>query len=244
MCIYPPSQEEGLLDFHLKYNVWILPYKVGGFGMSRDLADAEYYISHGGKIPVRWTSPEAMYYRKYSTASDVWSYGCLLYEIWSLGRMPFKSFTNAQVATAIRTVQVMCIVKTISASNLRLLKRLTQATVSPLRLGAPGWSMKSWSTAGEVATTTIDKNVHWSAFFQHVGTLIRPLVQTSGTSYCACWKMKKKFCRSQSVMLLPTNKRLSWDQPWQPGNTCTPSYSRDTLSGTPPLPLPAPATVM
>ncbi len=65
--------------------------------MSRDLADAEYYISHGGKIPVRWTAPEAMYYRKYSTASDIWSYGCLLYEIWSLGRMPFRNSTNAEV---------------------------------------------------------------------------------------------------------------------------------------------------
>ncbi len=65
--------------------------------MSRDLADADYYVSHGGKIPVRWTAPEAMYFRKYSTASDIWSFGCLLYEIWSLGRMPFKDYTNAQV---------------------------------------------------------------------------------------------------------------------------------------------------
>ena len=88
--------------FHLACNSCtkpcvVYPLKVGDLGMSRDLADAEYYVFHGGKIPVRWTSPEAMYYRRYSTASDVWSYGCLLYEIWSLGRMPFKNYTNAEV---------------------------------------------------------------------------------------------------------------------------------------------------
>ena len=82
--------------------------------MSRDLADADYYLAHGGKIPVRWTAPEvkigfsintthaqlllfliqALHYKKYSTASDVWSFGCVMYEIWSLGHKPFEESTN------------------------------------------------------------------------------------------------------------------------------------------------------
>ena len=81
---------------HLNYTYSSLS-KVGEFGKSRDLSNASHYISSGGKIPVRWTAPEAMYYQKYSTTSDIWSYGCLLYEIWSLGRMPFREFTNAEV---------------------------------------------------------------------------------------------------------------------------------------------------
>lgn len=71
--------------------------QISDFGLSRDLQSQNYYISHGGKIPVKWTAPEALCYRKYSTASDVWSFGCVLYEIWSLGYKPFHDVTNAEV---------------------------------------------------------------------------------------------------------------------------------------------------
>ena len=73
--------------------------QIADFGMSRDLADETYYISSGGKIPVKWTAPEALHYKKYSTASDVWSFGCLMYEIWSLGHKPLEGYTNVQVYT-------------------------------------------------------------------------------------------------------------------------------------------------
>ena len=66
--------------------------------MSRDLAKESYYVSRGGIIPVKWTAPEALHYKKYSTASDVWSYGCLLYEVWSVGHKPFEKHKNTEVS--------------------------------------------------------------------------------------------------------------------------------------------------
>ena len=76
----------------------MIPFQIADFGMSRDLLDDDYYVAHAGKIPIKWCAPEVLNYRKYSTASDVWSYGCLLYEIWSLGHRPYEDATNSEVA--------------------------------------------------------------------------------------------------------------------------------------------------
>ena len=71
--------------------------------MSRDLGEDYYYKPKGGRIPIRWTAPEAIFYRRYTTKSDVWSFGMLMYEVWSLGHKPFEDFSTQEVG-------VMCII--------------------------------------------------------------------------------------------------------------------------------------
>lgn len=66
--------------------------------MARDLAEGNYYVANEkALIPIKWTALEALTHRKYSTASDVWSFGCLMYEIWGLGSEPYRGETNTQV---------------------------------------------------------------------------------------------------------------------------------------------------
>ncbi|XP_065839053.1 ephrin type-A receptor 2-like isoform X1 [Oscarella lobularis] len=77
--------------------------KIADFGLSRDLADDNYYVTKGGQIPFRWTAPEAVSFRKYSTSSDVWSYGIVLYEIWTVGKRPYGHTKNRAVIDRLET---------------------------------------------------------------------------------------------------------------------------------------------
>ncbi|XP_041752516.2 ephrin type-A receptor 4b isoform X2 [Coregonus clupeaformis] len=77
--------------------------KVSDFGLSRVLEDdpEAAYTTRGGKIPIRWTSPEAIAYRKFTSASDVWSYGIVMWEVVSYGERPYWEMSNQDVIKAI-----------------------------------------------------------------------------------------------------------------------------------------------
>ncbi|XP_068587045.1 tyrosine-protein kinase Fes/Fps isoform X1 [Cebidichthys violaceus] len=71
--------------------------KISDFGMSRQQDDGVYSAGGGlRQIPVKWTSPEALNYGRFTTESDVWSFGVLLWETFSMGMTPYTSMTNQQ----------------------------------------------------------------------------------------------------------------------------------------------------
>nr|XP_020731076.1 tyrosine-protein kinase Srms [Odocoileus virginianus texanus] len=71
-----------------------LACKVADFGLARLLKDDVYSPRSGSKIPVKWTAPEAANYCVYSPKSDVWSFGVLLYEVFTYGRCPYEGMSN------------------------------------------------------------------------------------------------------------------------------------------------------
>ena len=77
--------------------------KVANFMMARFL-DEDIYVDHtGAKFPIKWTSPEAALYNRFTVKSDVWSFGIVLYEIITYGRFPYPGMTNAEVLEKIQT---------------------------------------------------------------------------------------------------------------------------------------------
>ncbi|XP_065178728.1 uncharacterized protein LOC135809324 [Sycon ciliatum] len=75
-----------------------LTLKLSDFGLSRDIYSNDYYRKVGrGALPLRWLPPEALRDGMYSSATDVWSYGIVLYELATLAELPYRGKSNEEV---------------------------------------------------------------------------------------------------------------------------------------------------
>lgn len=74
--------------------------KVSDFGLALPF-DSTYQC--GGKIPIKWTAPEAVKEGKFTSKSDVWSFGILLWEVYSFGRVPYPKIQLADVMSHLDT---------------------------------------------------------------------------------------------------------------------------------------------
>ncbi|XP_055839505.1 uncharacterized protein LOC129907370 [Episyrphus balteatus] len=75
--------------------------KIADFGLARLIKEDEYEARVGARFPIKWTAPEAANYSKFSIKSDVWSFGILLTELVTYGRIPYPGMTNAEVLTQV-----------------------------------------------------------------------------------------------------------------------------------------------
>ncbi|XP_012610441.2 tyrosine-protein kinase HCK isoform X1 [Microcebus murinus] len=75
--------------------------KIADFGLARIIEDNEYTAREGAKFPIKWTAPEAINFGSFTIKSDVWSFGVLLMEIVTYGRIPYPGMTNPEVIRAL-----------------------------------------------------------------------------------------------------------------------------------------------
>ncbi|XP_037894224.1 tyrosine-protein kinase transmembrane receptor Ror [Glossina fuscipes] len=85
-----------------------LMVKISDFGLSRDIYSSDYYrVQSKSLLPVRWMPSESILYGKFTTESDVWSFGVVLWEIYSYGMQPYFGHNNQEVINLVRSRQLL-----------------------------------------------------------------------------------------------------------------------------------------
>ncbi|XP_063297854.1 proto-oncogene tyrosine-protein kinase ROS [Pelobates fuscus] len=91
-----------------EYNNPARTVKIGDFGLARDIYSYDYYRKKGeGLLPVRWMAPESLIDGIFTSRGDVWSFGIILWEIFSLGQQPYPGYSNLEVLHHVRSGQRM-----------------------------------------------------------------------------------------------------------------------------------------
>ncbi|XP_078379553.1 uncharacterized protein LOC144662584 [Oculina patagonica] len=77
--------------------------KITDFGLMRQTYENVYKLKKGKKLPVKWMAPEALYNSEYTTKSDVWSFGILLWELSTMGGNPYPGINNKELYNLLKT---------------------------------------------------------------------------------------------------------------------------------------------
>ncbi|CAG9762218.1 unnamed protein product [Ceutorhynchus assimilis] len=76
--------------------------KVADFGLARYVLDDQYTSSGGSKFPIKWAPPEVLNYTRFSSKSDIWAYGVLMWEVFTCGKMPYGRLKNSEVVDRVQ----------------------------------------------------------------------------------------------------------------------------------------------
>ncbi|KAK0162937.1 hypothetical protein PV327_006663 [Microctonus hyperodae] len=98
--------------------------KIGDFGMARDIYETDYYkIGQKGLLPIRWMAPENLSDGVFTSDSDVWSFGVVLYEILTMGELPYQGFSNDEVLNHVLRKGTVTIPRNCPEIILKLMER-------------------------------------------------------------------------------------------------------------------------
>ncbi|CAK1578458.1 unnamed protein product [Parnassius mnemosyne] len=81
--------------------------KVADFGLARYVLDDQYTSSGGTKFPIKWAPPEVLNYTRFSSKSDVWAFGVLMWEVFTCGKVPYGRMKNNDVVEMVQRGQVL-----------------------------------------------------------------------------------------------------------------------------------------
>ncbi|XP_049864893.1 tyrosine-protein kinase Btk29A isoform X2 [Pectinophora gossypiella] len=81
--------------------------KVADFGLARYVLDDQYTSSGGTKFPIKWAPPEVLNYTRFSSKSDVWAFGVLMWEVFTCGKVPYGRMKNSEVVDMVQRGQVL-----------------------------------------------------------------------------------------------------------------------------------------
>ncbi|CAH1115615.1 unnamed protein product [Psylliodes chrysocephalus] len=81
--------------------------KVADFGLARYVLDDQYTSSGGSKFPIKWAPPEVLNYTRFSSKSDIWAYGVLMWEVFTCGKMPYGRLKNSEVVERVQKGMIL-----------------------------------------------------------------------------------------------------------------------------------------
>ncbi|EGW02712.1 Vascular endothelial growth factor receptor 2 [Cricetulus griseus] len=177
--------------------------KICDFGLARDIyKDPDYVRKGDARLPLKWMAPETIFDRVYTIQSDVWSFGVLLWEIFSLGASPYPG---------VKIDEDFC-------------RRLKEGT----RMRAPDYTTpEMYQTMLDCWHEDPNQRPSFSELVEHLGNLLQANAQQDGKDYIVLPMSETLSMEEDSGLSLPTSPVSCMEEE----EVCDPKFHYDNTAG-------------
>lgn len=177
--------------------------KICDFGLARDIyKDPDYVRKGDARLPLKWMAPETIFDRVYTIQSDVWSFGVLLWEIFSLGASPYPG---------VKIDEEFC-------------RRLKEGT----RMRAPDYTTpEMYQTMLDCWHEDPNQRPAFSELVEHLGNLLQANAQQDGKDYIVLPMSETLSMEEDSGLSLPTSPVSCMEEE----EVCDPKFHYDNTAG-------------